>query len=662
MSNFQLISNFEPRGDQPRSIRNLVQGLEKGYPFQTLHGVTGSGKTFTVASVIQEVQRPTLVLAHNKTLAAQLYSEMRELFPNNAVEYFVSYYDYYQPEAYVPSSDTFIAKDAKLNEQIDRMRHSATRSLLQRRDVIIVASVSCIYGIGSVDEYSNLQLHLETGQTLRRKSLLKHLVQLQYARNDVDFHRGTFRVRGDVVEVFPAHSEDQAIRLEFWDDELETISLVDPFRGEVLKEYDRISIFPNSHYVTSEDALKNAIVAIQDELQLRLQDLHERMALIEEQRLRERTMLDIEMIEQMGFCNGIENYSRHLSGRAAGEPPPCLLDYFPEDWLLIVDESHVTLPQVRGMYRGDQARKRNLVDYGFRLPSALDNRPLQFEEFLNLVNQAILVSATPSTFEQEQSSQIVEQFIRPTGLLDPEIEIRPVQGQVDDLLGEIQNRVNKGDRVLVTTLTKRMSEKLTEYYQEQGVSARYLHSDIDTIERVNLLQDLRAGVFDVLIGINLLREGLDLPEVSLVAILDADQQGFLRSSQALLQTAGRAARNAEGRVIMYADRVTPAMRTCIDVTAHQRSLQMAFNEEHGIIPTTVRRELRVFPQQNTGREEETTLEAVAETTAHYNSEAELKAEIERLEEAMLTAAASLDFEEAARLRDQWKLLQRYLGE
>ncbi|HAA58906.1 MAG TPA: excinuclease ABC subunit B, partial [Myxococcales bacterium] len=584
MAGFQLKSAYEPRGDQPKAIETLVEGLRQQDQYQTLYGVTGSGKTFTMASIVQEMQRPTLVIAHNKTLAAQLYGEFRELFPNNAVSYFVSYYDYYQPEAYVPSSDTYIDKDARINDQIDRMRHAATRALLERRDVLIVASVSCIYGIGSAEAYHGMLVRLQRGQTIKRRDLLRQLVDIQYTRNDLDFHRGTFRVRGDVVEIFPAHEEERAIRIEFWDDEIDAIKAVDPFRGEVIGELDGIGIYPNSHYVTTQDTLKHAIKMIQDELVERIQYFESEQKLIEAQRIKERTLCDIEMLEQLGYCNGVENYSRQMSGRKEGEAPPCLLDYFPDDMLCFVDESHVTIPQVRAMYRGDRARKSNLVEYGFRLPSALDNRPLKFEEFEETIGQTVFVSATPAAYEVENSSRIAEQIIRPTGLLDPEIDIRPVKNQVDDLLEEIRQRVAVGERVLITTLTKRMSEKLTEYYQELGINIRYLHSDIDTIERVQLLQELRRGMIDVIVGINLLREGLDLPEVSLVAILDADQQGFLRSARALLQTIGRAARHVNGQVILYADRITDAINTCVEVTKKQRAMQIAYNDEHGITP------------------------------------------------------------------------------
>jgi excinuclease ABC subunit B len=662
MHQFRLKEGLTPKGDQPKAISTLVEGIQEQETHQILHGVTGSGKTMTMAWVIESLQRPTLILAHNKTLAAQLYREFRELFPDNAVEYFVSYYDYYQPEAYVPSSDVFIEKDAKINEQIDRMRHSATRALFERRDVIIIASVSCIYGIGSAEAYHQMLLHLQTGQTINRQDLLRQLIDIQYARNDIDFHRGTFRVRGDVVEIFPAHEEERAIRIEFWDDEIEAIKAVDPFRGEVLEDIEGVAIYPNSHHVTESEQLKRAINTIRDELQERLAFLKGEGKLIEEQRLRERTICDLEMLEQMGFCHGIENYSRHLSGRKEGEPPPCLLDYFPEDFLIFVDESHVTLPQIRGMYRGDRARKMTLVEYGFRLPSALDNRPLKFEEFLEMSNQNVYVSATPGTFEMETSTRVAEQIIRPTGLLDPIIEIRPVGGQVDDLLEEIKTRTARGERILITTLTKRMSEKLAEYYQEMGVNIRYLHSDIDTIERIHLLVDLRKGVFDVLVGINLLREGLDLPEVSLVAIFDADQQGFLRSSRSLLQTAGRAARNANGRVILYADKMTEAIEVTVKTTQRQRALQMAYNEEHGITPVTIQKQIKpfegVWAQPGDQEDVDAVEDMIKEGERAFFSHEELLREIESVEIEMLAASQKLAFEEAAKLRDRMQALQQ----
>src|SRR5271165_3960530 len=587
-SGFRLRTTFEPKGDQPRAIEQLLKGLERSEKHQVLLGITGSGKTFTIANVIQQSGRPTLILAPNKTLAAQLYGEMRELFPDNAVEYFVSYYDYYQPEAYIPSTDTFIDKDAIINDQIDRMRHSATVALLSRRDVIIVASVSCIYGIGSAESYSGLLIQLAKGEELRRDVLLRRLVDIQYERNDVDFHRGTFRVRGDVVEIFPTYEHETAIRIEFFGDDVEAIKEVDPLRGRVKGTLDRYAIYPGSHYVTPQGQLRKAIESIREELRDRIDYYDKAVRFLEKQRIEQRTLYDLEMMEQMGFCSGIENYSRHLSGRKPGEPPPTLLDYFPEDFLIVVDESHQTMPQVQAMYRGDRARKETLVDYGFRLPSALDNRPLKFEEFEQHVKHAIYVSATPGEYEVSNTQGVVvEQLIRPTGLTDPEVEVRPVSGQVDDLLGEIRDRTKKNERVLVTTLTKRMAEDLTDYYRELGVRIRYLHSDIDTLERIDILRDLRLGEFDVLVGINLLREGLDLPEVSLVSIFDADKEGFLRSPRSLIQTIGRAARNVNGRVIMYADKVTPAMARALEETGRRRTVQRQYNLDHGIVPTTI---------------------------------------------------------------------------
>ena len=652
---FKLVSSFEPKGDQPGAIEELVAGLSRGDKHQTLLGITGSGKTFTVANVIARVNRPTLIMAPNKTLAAQLYAEMKELFPDNAVEYFVSYYDYYQPEAYIPSSDTYIEKDSILNEQIDRMRHSATRSLLSRKDVIIVASVSCIYGIGSAEWYEGMVVSLERGEELRRDELLRRLVDIQYERNDVDFHRGSFRVRGDVVEIFPAYEESVAVRVEYWGDEIEAIREIEPLRGKVLRELERYGIFPGSHYVTPEEQRTKAIESIHSEMHARLQELEKERKLLERQRLEQRTLYDLEMLEQMGFCHGIENYARHLSGRKAGEPPPCLIDYLGDDFLLVMDESHQSVPQVAAMYRGDRSRKETLVEHGFRLPSALDNRPLKFEEFEGKVKQAIYVSATPAEYELDHCEGfVVEQVVRPTGLMDPVIHVRPVADQVDDLLGEIRARVERGERVLVTTLTKRMSEDLTEYYSELDVRCRYLHSDVDTLERVELLRDLRRGEFDVLIGINLLREGLDIPEVSLVAILDADKEGFLRSPRSLIQTAGRAARNARGEVLMYADKVTAAMQLAIDETARRRTLQEAYNAEHGITPETIQKEIGGIIG-DPAEADYVTIPVLKQGEAEASPE-RIKETVEELRSEMLLAAEELDFERAAKLRDRIKQL------
>ncbi len=664
---FKLVSSYAPRGDQPKAIKELREGLERGDKHQTLLGITGSGKTYTAACVIEAMQRPTLIMAHNKTLAAQLYGEFKELFPENAVEYFVSYYDYYQPEAYVVSSDTFIEKDSMINEEIDRMRHSATRAVLSRRDVIVVASVSCIYGIGDPNYYRGLVVDLDVGQELRRDAFLRRLVDLQYERNDTDFHRGTFRVRGDIVEVFVAHEEETALRIEFFGDEIEAISEIDPLRGKVKGKAKQAHIFPASHYVTPASQLVQAIENIKVELRERLQELSAGMKLVEKQRLEQRTMFDLEMLEQMGHCNGIENYSRHLSGRAAGEAPPTLIDYFPKDYLLFVDESHQTVPQVASMYKGDRARKTTLVDYGFRLPSAIDNRPLKFDEWEDRLGQVIYVSATPGDYELKKAEGVVvEQVIRPTGLLDPEIEVRPVKDQVDDLLGEIRERVKLQERVLVTTLTKRMSEDLTEYYTDLGVKVRYLHSDVDTLERIEILRDLRRGEFDVLVGINLLREGLDLPEVSLVAILDADKEGFLRSDRSLIQTCGRAARNVRGRVIMYGDKITAAMKNSIDETERRRKIQMAYNKKHKITPkTTTRAILDMKPAA--GNDDYVDLAALpgrmakaAEAKTKYIADvpvAQIPKEVAALRKKMHAAAEDLDFEKAADFRDKIKALE-----
>nr|BAL57055.1 excinuclease ABC subunit B [uncultured delta proteobacterium] len=660
MSVFKLKSDFSPRGDQPRAIETLSNGLARGEQYQTLLGVTGSGKTFTIANVIANHGRKTLIIAPNKTLAAQLYAEMKELFPDNAVEYFVSYYDYYQPEAYVPATDTYIEKDALINDAIDRMRHSATRSLLSRQDVIIVASVSCIYGIGASEAYVGMAVDLSVGEEYPRDRLLRRLVDMQYERNDVDFHRGAFRVRGDVVEVFPAYEENTAIRIEFFGDDIESIAEIDPLRGKVIRKLKRTVIYPGSHYVTPKEALARAINSIRDELRQRLKELEAAGKLLERERLEQRTLYDLEMLEQTGFCHGIENYSRHLSGRAPGEPPPTLLDYMGDDWLLVIDESHQTIPQLGAMYRGDRARKETLVEFGFRLPSALDNRPLKFEEFERRVHQCVFVSATPGDYELAKSGgKVVEQIIRPTGLMDPVVEVRPASGQVDDLLARIRQRVEAGERVLVTTLTKRMAEDLTEYYQELGIKVRYLHSDIDTLERVDILRDLRRGEFDVLVGINLLREGLDLPEVSLVAILDADKEGFLRSPRSLIQTIGRAARNVNGTVVMYADKITPAMQQAIDETERRRRLQHEYNLAHGITPATVKKAIMdLSPAAGTHDYITVPLKKHNDfDLAPLANEADKLALIEALRAEMLAAAESLDFERAAALRDRIRQLE-----
>ncbi|MBK8480930.1 MAG: excinuclease ABC subunit UvrB [Proteobacteria bacterium] len=649
---FRLVSPFGPTGDQPRAIAELVGGLERGDRQQVLLGTTGSGKTFTVANVVAALGRPTLVIAHNKTLAAQLYGEFRQLFPEHAVHYFVSYYDYYQPEAYVPSSDTYIEKDAIINDEIDRLRHAATQAVLSRRDVVIVASVSCIFGIGSQDFYRGMAVDVHQGQRIERDDLLRALVEIQYQRNDYDFHRGTFRVRGDVVEVFPPHEEERAWRIAFFGDEVEGLWDVDPLRGRVLEARQRVAIFPASHYVTPVDQLRRAISTVRDELQLRLTELRAELRLVEAQRLEQRTLFDLEMLEQMGYCNGIENYSRHLSGRQPGEPAPTLLDYFPRDFLLIVDESHQTVPQLQAMYRGDRSRKQTLVEHGFRLPSALDNRPLKFEELADHINQVIFVSATPGAWEVQQTQGVVvEQIIRPTGLLDPEVLVRPVTHQVDDLVQEIHARIAQGERVLAAVLTKRMAEDLTEYLQDAGIAARYLHSDIDTLERVEILRDLRAGAFSVLVGINLLREGLDLPEVSLVAILDADKEGFLRADRALIQTMGRAARNVHGTVIMYADRITPSMRRAIDETERRREVQAAYNATHGIVPRTISRPIFELQFSSIGGDAAAAKEGAAAADDGL-ALAAIPGRLGELRRAMAEAARALEFEAAAALRDR----------
>jgi excinuclease ABC subunit B len=655
MSIFKLKGDFQPQGDQPQAIDSLVEGIKKGYRMQTLLGATGTGKTYTMANVIARVQKPTLVIAHNKTLAAQLYSEFKEFFPDNAVEYFVSYYDYYQPEAYVPQTDTYIEKDASINEEIDKLRHSATSALFERRDVIVVASVSCIYGLGSPEEYKNLVLSLRQGMERDRDEVLRKLVDIQYERNEIDFTRGKFRVKGDVLEIFPAGSSERAIRVEFFGDEIDRITEIDSLTGKVLAERNHVAIYPATHYVTSKAGMERAIAAIETELEERLAELRANGKLLEAQRLEQRTRYDLEMMREVGYCQGIENYSRHLAGRKAGEAPYTLLDFFPEDFLIIIDESHMTIPQIGGMYAGDRSRKETLVEHGFRLPSALDNRPLKFEEFERRINQVIFVSATPGPYELEHSVQIVEQIIRPTGLLDPEIEVRPVKGQIDDLLEEIRIRTEKNQRVLVTTLTKRMAEDLTAYLREAGVRVRYLHSEIKTLERVEILRDLRLGEFDVLVGINLLREGLDLPEVSLVAILDADKEGFLRSERSLIQTVGRAARNVEGKVIMYADRVTDSMRKAINETNRRRSIQMEYNRKHGITPETVRKAIRDVIEATKIAEEK--VDYRPNLAGEDLSPDQLVKYVEQLEKEMREAAKQLQFERAAELRDLIRFIQ-----
>ncbi|EKN67714.1 excinuclease ABC subunit UvrB [Schinkia azotoformans] len=646
---FDLKSKYKPEGDQPQAIAKLVEGVRQGKKYQTLLGATGTGKTFTVSNVIKEINKPTLILAHNKTLAGQLYSEFKEFFPNNAVEYFVSYYDYFQPEAYVPHTDTYIEKDASINDEIDKLRHSATSSLFERNDVIIVASVSCIYGLGSPEEYRDLVVSLRVGMEKERDQLLRDLVDVQYSRNDINFQRGTFRVRGDVVEIFPASRDEHCIRVEFFGDEIDRIREVDALTGEILGDREHVAIFPASHFVTREEKMKIAIERIEAELEERLTELRENNKLLEAQRLEQRTRYDLEMMREMGFCSGIENYSLHLTLRPPGSTPYTLFDYFPKDFLLIVDESHVTLPQVRGMYNGDRARKQVLVDHGFRLPTALDNRPLMFDEFEKALHQAIFVSATPGPYEQEHTPEVIQQIIRPTGLLDPEIDVRPIEGQIDDLIGEINARVEKNERVLVTTLTKKMSEDLTDYLKDIGIKVAYLHSEIKTLERIEIIRDLRLGKYDVLIGINLLREGLDIPEVSLVAILDADKEGFLRSERSLIQTIGRAARNANGHVIMYADKITNSMRIALDETKRRRTIQEEFNEKHGITPRTIQKEIRDVIRATMAAEEQETY--VAEKPKAKLSKQEREKLIMNVEKEMKEAAKALDFERAAELRD-----------
>lgn len=654
---FRISTQFTPKGDQPKAIRELTEGLEKGLRHQVLLGVTGSGKTFTIANVIANVNRPTLVIAPNKTLAAQLYGEFRELFPENAVEFFVSYYDYYQPEAYIPTTDTYIDKDALINEDIDRLRHSATRAVLERRDTIVVASVSCIYGIGSPKDYMDMHLLIEEGMQTERDRILNRLVEMQYMRGDADFRRGVFRVRGDTVEIYPSFSLDKAIRLEFFGDEIDTIYEVDPITGGRLKRIARFALFPNSHWITPRERLEPALKRIEDELKERVEYFLSQGNTLEAQRIEQRTRFDLEMLKEFGYCHGIENYSRHLSNRAKGEPPYTLINYFPEDFLIVIDESHVTIPQIGGMYEGDKSRKQTLVDYGFRLPSALDNRPFTFREFEHRVRQAINVSATPGPYEMKAAEKVAEQIIRPTGLTDPEMIIKPASGQVDDLLSEIRNRVKKGDRVLVTTLTKKMAEDLADYYIELGVRARYLHSGIDTLERVELLRDLRQGKFDVLIGVNLLREGLDLPEVSLVAILDADREGFLRSERSLIQTAGRAARNVNGEVILYADNITGSIKRALDETGRRRNIQRQYNEDMGITPETVTSSIKDI--LSSIYESDYWTVPVAEETPEYGYD---EGTLKRLESEMKDAAGKLDFERAAAIRDKIKEIKKKMLE
>lgn len=647
---FHLASKYEPAGDQPAAIAELVDGVKGGEKAQILLGATGTGKTFTISNVIQEVNKPTLVIAHNKTLAGQLYGEFKEFFPDNAVEYFVSYYDYYQPEAYVPSSDTYIEKDSSINDEIDKLRHSATSSLLERNDVIVVASVSCIFGLGDPREYSQQVVSLRVGMEMDRNELLKSLVDIQFERNDIDFQRGRFRVRGDVVEIFPASRDEHALRVEFFGDEIDRIREVDALTGEIVGETEHVAIFPATHFVTNEEHMEHAISQIQEELEARLKVLRSENKLLEAQRLEQRTNYDIEMMREMGYTSGIENYSRHMDDRQEGEPPYTLLDFFPDDFLLVIDESHVTMPQIRGMYNGDRARKQMLVDYGFRLPSALDNRPLRLEEFEQHVNQIVYVSATPGPYEMEQTETVVQQIIRPTGLLDPEVEIRPIMGQIDDLVGEIHERIEKDQRVFVTTLTKKMAEDLTDYFKELGLKVKYLHSDIKTLERTEIIRDLRLGEFDILIGINLLREGIDVPEVSLIAILDADKEGFLRSERSLVQTMGRAARNAEGKVIMYADKITDSMQRAMDETARRRAIQEAYNEEHGIEPKTIIKEIRdLISISKTADKDETVVQL---DKSYEDLSRQEKADLlMKLEREMKDAAKALDFETAATLRD-----------
>ena len=657
MDHFELVSQYKPTGDQPQAIERLVEGFKEGNQFETLLGVTGSGKTFTMANVIQQLNKPTLIIAHNKTLAAQLYGEMKEFFPHNAVEYFVSYYDYYQPEAYVPSTDTYIAKDSAINEEIDKLRLSATAALTERSDVIIVSSVSCIYGLGSPVDYQNMMVSLRPGMERDRDDVIRQLIDIQYMRNDMDFHRGTFRVRGDVLEIFPANNTDTAVRVEFFGDEIDRITEIDVLTGEIKSRLEHCAIFPASHYVVPQEKINEATKEIEKEMEERVRYFKSEDKLIEAQRIAERTNFDIEMLRETGFCSGIENYSRHLAGLEPGVPPYTLMDYFPEEFLIIVDESHITIPQVRGMYAGDQSRKSTLVDYGFRLPSAKDNRPLNFEEFESKIDQMLFVSATPNVYEQEHELLRAEQIIRPTGLLDPYVEVRPVEGQIDDLIGEVNKETSGGHKVLITTLTKKMAEDLTDYMREIGIRVKYLHSDIDTLERAEIIRDLRLDVFDVLVGINLLREGLDIPEITLVAILDADKEGFLRSETSLIQTIGRAARNSEGHVIMYADTITDSMRLALDETERRRAIQMAYNEEHGITPKTIRKSVRdlISISKKVAREE-----MQLKKDPESMSKKELEKLIQDVEKKMKKAAAELNFEAAAQLRDQMVELKKML--
>ena len=659
MDHFELVSEYKPTGDQPQAIKELVEGFKEGNQCQTLLGVTGSGKTFTMANVIQQLNKPTLIIAHNKTLAAQLYGEFKEFFPNNAVEYFVSYYDYYQPEAYVPSSDTYIAKDSSVNEEIDKLRLSATAALIERRDVIVVASVSCIYGLGEPENFEQMMVSLRPGMEKDRDEVLRQLIDIQYDRNDMDFKRGTFRVRGDTIEVVPADRGDTAIRVEFFGDEIDRISEIDMLTGEIKNTLNHIAIFPASHYVVPKERMEKAIKNIEIELEEQVKYFKEEGKLLEAQRIAERTNFDIEMMRETGFCSGIENYSRHLAGLAPGQPPNTLMDYFPDDFIIMIDESHKTVPQIGGMYHGDQSRKRTLVEYGFRLPSALDNRPLSFEEFENKIDQVMFVSATPGKYEEEHELLRAEQVIRPTGLLDPEVEVRPVEGQIDDLIGEVNKEIANKHKILITTLTKRMAEDLTDYMRELGIRVRYLHSDIDTLERTEIVRDMRLDVFDVLVGINLLREGLDIPEITLVAILDADKEGFLRSETSLIQTIGRAARNAEGHVIMYADTITDSMRAALDETQRRREVQMAYNEEHGITPKTIQKAVRDLISVS---RKVAASELQMEKDPESMSEKELEKLIKELEKQMKKAAADLNFEAAAELRDKLIELKKTLQE